>query len=359
MNRQLLYVSLLSATIVACSSNDKRTADGGFEYMKVDEGKPLMMPEGLKAPKQESTYFVTKDINLNGPTGDNMDIRAPSLVLPIATSTRLEPKTNEAVVWFDQEIDDVKLSDFIQQTIKQMLEENNAELIVVDADNHIYESTWIRKESEEGGFFRSKIDSKSEKYRFTLDVKPHGRSLLLKVELIDYEASVLKGKLTPIDEHRAEVAMVNNVIGHVDYEYRLKQREHRLMIANQKLLSTGQNLKGEPTYFVELQRDLLWQNLPNFFNDYGFTVNDLNETKRIYYVTFEKPEIGLWDSIWGSDTPIVDIENAKYQFRLYESDSPTKTALTIYNEAGEPVPLSVLEKIFPVVEPGLSFRNVF
>ncbi|QOL25177.1 outer membrane protein assembly factor BamC [Thalassotalea sp. LPB0316] len=359
MNRQLLYVSLLSAAIVACSSNDKRTADGGFEYMKVDEGKPLTMPEGLQTPKQETTYFITTDINTSGPVGKNMDIRAPSLVLPVATSTRLEPGSNDAVVWFDQEIDDVKLSDFVQQTIADMLIENNAQLTVVDAANHVYESSWINNESEEGGFFRSKIDSTSEKYRYSFDVKPHGRSLLLKVELVDYKANVLKGKLTPIDKHRAEVAMVNTVIGHVDYKYREIQREHRLMIANQKLLSTGFNDKQEPSFFVELQEDLLWQNLPLFFNDYGFTVNDLNETRRIYYVTFEKPEIGLWDTLWGSDTPIVEIENAKYQFRLYNTETPTKTALTIYNEAGEPVPMEVLEKIFPVVEPGLSFRNIF
>lgn len=359
MNRQLVYVSLLSAALVACSSNDKRTADGGFEYVKVDEGKPLIMPEALKAPKQNSTYMITNEINQSGPVGDQMDIRAPSLVLPIATSTRLDPKATNAVVWFDQELDDVKLADFVQQVIADMLVDNGAQMTVVDAQNYIFESNWIKTEKEEGSFFSSKIDSKSEKYRYTFDVKPHGRSLLLKVELIDYEASASKSELTQIDQHRAEIAMLNNVIGHVDYEYRLKEREHRLMIANQKLLSIGENAKQEPSYLVEMQRDRLWQNLPLFFNDYGFKVTDLNETKRIYYVTFEKPEIGIWDSIWGSDTPIVEIENAKYEFRLFDTETPRQTALTIYNESGEVVSAQVLERIFPVVEPGLSFRNIY
>lgn len=361
MNRQLVYVALLGAVISACSSNNKRAADGGFDYVDMTEGKPLSMPSELNAPKQSDTYFVTDDINKSGPVGDEVDIRAPSLVLPIATSTRLDLNNQTAAVWFDQELDDEVLADFIEQIIKEMLAEKQAELIVVDAQKHIYESSWIETTKDESSIFSfsSKISTEREKYRYTFDVKPHGRSLLLHVELLDYDASFLKGELTSIDKHREEIAMLNNVIGHVDYKYRLKQREHRLMIANQKLLSIGENHKGEPTYFVELEKDLLWQNLPVFFGDYGFTVTDLDESKRIYYVTFEKPDIGLWDSLWGDEVPIVEIENAEYVFKLFDTEIEDKTALTIYREDGQPVPREVLERIFEVVEPGLSFRTAF
>ena len=104
----------------------------------------------------------------------------------------------------------------------------------------------------------------------------------------------------------------------------------------------------------------LWGNMPLFFEKHGFTITDLNEDKKIYYVEFVKPETSVWDSIWGDDVPVIDVSDAHYQFVLAPLDDVNqKTSVTIYNSDGEPLTLKSLERIFPVMEKGLSFRDVF
>ena len=86
----------------------------------------------------------------------------------------------------------------------------------------------------------------------------------------------------------------------------------------------------------------------------------LNESKKIYYVDFVKPETSVWDAIWGDDVPVVDVKDAHYQFVLSALDEVNeKTSVTIYNASGEALPMATLERIFPVIEVGLSFRDVF
>ena len=104
--------------------------------------------------------------------------------------------------------------------------------------------------------------------------------------------------------------------------------------------------------------DSLWSNMPLFFEKHGFTITDLNEDKKIYYVEFVKPEISMWDSIWGDNVPVIDVSDAHYQFVLAPVDDTT-TSVSIYNADGEPLTFETLERIFPVVEKGLSFRDIF
>ena len=120
------------------------------------------------------------------------------------------------------------------------------------------------------------------------------------------------------------------------------------------------NKEAEPAYIVEMGLDDLWDNMPIFFEKHGFTINDLNETNKIYYVTFAKPEISIWDSIWGDERPVIEVSDAKYQFVLAPLDDKSeKTSVSIYDVDGEPLALETLERVFPVVEAGLSFRNFY
>jgi outer membrane protein assembly factor BamC len=160
-----------------------------------------------------------------------------------------------------------------------------------------------------------------------------------------------------IDKQRAEMAMLNEVVAQVDFKYRLQQRENRLMRANQKFVTIGENAQAEPAYIAEIDIEMLWSNMPLFFTDYGFEITDLNESKKIYFVDFVKPENSLWSVIWGDDVPVIDLDQAKYQFVL--NDEQGKTSVTIYDADGNPLPVEVLERIFPVMERGLSFRDAF
>ena len=107
----------------------------------------------------------------------------------------------------------------------------------------------------------------------------------------------------------------------------------------------------------EMELEPLWSNMPIFFEDYGFSITDLNESKKIYYVDFIKPDSSFWDRIWGDDAPVVDIKESSYQFVLAKMGE--QTSVTIYDAEGNVLSNDTLKEIMPVMEPGLSFRNVF
>jgi outer membrane protein assembly factor BamC len=361
MNRKIFYFSLLSIAVSSCGNLNNKQAMGDFEYAKKQEAKALEIPSGLDKPAEKSTYFISNKINHDGPIGGNVDVRAPSLVLPIAASSRAETNSSAAKIWFDQVLEETDLKTFIVDAIKAQLDNDGVTYTAVGDDKNVYESDWYHDETEEGiWLFKSVETSESIRFKFSLESKTHGRSVALKVDMLDYMKTDKTGgskNIDPIDQQRVEMAMLNEVVSQVDFQYRLKQRENRLLRANQKFVSIGENEKSEPAYIVEISTDLLWSNLPIFFEDYGFTITDLNESDKIYFVDFVKPDSSFWDSIWGEEVPVIELANAKYQFKLQERDK--KTTVTIMNENGDVLSKELLEKIFPVMEPGLSFKSVF
>ncbi|PHR84943.1 MAG: hypothetical protein COA59_03635 [Colwellia sp.] len=375
MSRQLFYFSVLSLTLSACSSVDSKHAQGDFDYATKQESKPFIVPQNLDKPATQKEFLITNNINHQGSIGDKIDVRAPSLVLPIAASSRVVINTHEAIIWFDKALEDKDLLVFIQNALVSQLMSDNVSYEVVESSTkdepgsesqsktEIYESDWYHNEIETGWLFTDIESSTSLRFRYEFFLKPHGRSLSLKVSLIDYMKTDNYGgskTILPIDKQRAEMLMLNEVVAKVDYNYRSQQQKNRLARANQQLVSIGENNEAEPAYIVEMGLDELWDNMPIFFEKHGFTINDLNETNKIYYVAFTKPEISIWDTIWGDERPVIEVSDAKYQFVLAPLDEQNhKTSVSIYNVDGEPLSLETLERVFPVIKTGLSFRQLY
>ncbi|SEL05350.1 Beta-barrel assembly machine subunit BamC [Colwellia chukchiensis] len=361
MNRKILYFSLLSVAITGCSAVNNKRAVGDFDYAQQQQAPALKIPAGLQKPKTSDTYFVSDQINHQGPIGADVDVRAPSLVLPIAASTRAENNSAAARVWFDQVLDNEDLKTFISQAMKSQLASDNVELRQVDSEGFVYESDWYHHDAEIGTWpFKDMVRIESMRFRFTLESKAHGRSVALAVELIDYQKGQQAGTskdIDIIDQQRAEMNMLNEVIAQVDYQYRLKQQENRLMRANQLFVNLGENSAGEAAYIVEIDADLLWANLPLFFEDHGFTISDLNESTKIYYVDYQRPEASFWQSIWGENPPVIDLSNGKYQFQVTANEG--RSIVTLYDEQGVALSADTLQKIFEVMEAGLSFKEAF
>jgi outer membrane protein assembly factor BamC len=375
MSRQLFYFSVLSLTLSACSSVDSKRAQGDFDYAKKQESKEFIVPKNLDQPATQQEFLITNKINHQGSIGNSVDIRAPSLVLPIAASSRVIAGSHDAIIWFDKTLEDKDLLVFIQKALVSQLTSDEVSYEIVGSSTQdepgskkqskteIYESDWYNSQVETGWLFTDIESSTSLRFRYEFFLKPHGRSVSLKVSLIEYMKTDNDGGskiIDPIDKQRAEMLMLNEIVAQVDYNYRLQQRENRLMRANQKLVAIGENSDAVPAYVVEMGLDNLWENMPIFFEKHGFTISDLNESDKIYYVDFSKPDTSIWDSIWGNDRPIIDVSDAKYKFVLAPLDDKNrKTSVSIYNVDGESLPLETLERIFPVMETGLSFRNIY
>lgn len=308
--------------------------------------------------------MINNNINHRGPVGPEVDVRSPSLVLPIAASSRVEAGNEQAKIWFDQVLDDTDLYAFIYQAVQEQLISDGVVLDSIDKDNLVFESQWYNREKESGFWLFEDVEStESLRFRYQFETKPHGRSVALIVTLVDYMKTDESGGSTDmdlLDKQRAEMAMLNEIVAQVDLKYRKQLQENRLMRASQQLVSLGENKKGQPAYIVEMELDLLWSNMPIFFEDHGFNVVDLNETKKIYYVEFEKPDLSLWDKMWGEEKPVIELTNQKYEFVLKSHDERgEQTSVTLIDADGNVVPQSTLKLIYPEMDNGLSFRDAY
>lgn len=361
MNRRIFYFSLLSLAVTGCGNINNKSAMGDFEYADEKEATKLSIPSGMKKPKDHPTYFVSNEINHQGPVGKNVDVRAPSLVLPVAASSRVVPGTESSKIWFDQVIEETDLKSFLIEALREQLVSDGVELTSAGSDSTTFESDWYSKEERSGYWLFEAVDStESMRFNYSFESRPHGRSVALSVKLIDYKRTDVNGiskTMDIIDKQRAEMAMLNEVVAQVDFKYRLKKRENRLMRANQKFVTLGENAKAEPAYIAEIDVEMLWSNMPLFFADYGFEIKDLDESKKIYFVEYVKPENSMWTKIWGDEVPVIDLLEAKYQFVL--ADEEQKTSVTIYDTDGKVLSADTIERIFPVMEAGLSFRDAF
>ncbi len=86
----------------------------------------------------------------------------------------------------------------------------------------------LKKKKVVIGSLKEVVETESMRFKYTLDTKPHGRSVAINVDLIDYAKKDLSGSTTDInsiEQHRAEMAMLNTLIGEVDYQYRIYSHE--------------------------------------------------------------------------------------------------------------------------------------
>ena len=305
MNCRVLSVFLL-VLLAACSSVDHKQANGSFDYQDKAEANQLVIPDNLIKPKQNKDYFVTNKYNKQGPVGEAMDIRGPSLVMPVAASSRVVDESGIAIIWFDKVLEDKDLLSFIEKVVLEQLNEDGVSHQYIEEDIEvtlnkviegatslketsiaregiktiIIESGWYHSETEKGWIFSDIELSKSLRFRYQLLAKPHGRSVSLRVSLVDFLQTDARGGsnvIGPIDKQRAEKAMLNSLISSVDYNYRVQQQADRLKRANQKLVALAKNTQDEPAYSVEMGLEDLWVNMPIFFEKHGFTIKDLNE----------------------------------------------------------------------------------
>ncbi|WNC70149.1 outer membrane protein assembly factor BamC [Thalassotalea nanhaiensis] len=358
MDRRILTISLISLSLAACSNVETRKqAKGDFDYVNIKSSKELQLPEGLEKPAENTLYSIP-EVNNQGPVGKRVDVRAPALVLPLASGSRIDEFDKTAAIWFDKVDDDRDLRELLIKAISDYLSTEEVTFTSEDLANNVWESDWFHVEEESGYLFWSSIDlTESWRFRYSLITKPHGRSVGLNVELIDYMHTSDKGstkKIDPIEQQRVEMAMINAITSQLDYQYRLNNRDDRIARANMEIVTLGESDKGEPALIIDYPIDELWRYMPGFFEQYNFKVTDLNEDKYFYDVEYTLIEPSLWDSIWGDEMPVVNFKDGPYRFKLTAKGK--QTTLVIQDDDKQVLSKELLEENFEVLDPALSFR---
>ncbi|GAB0112217.1 outer membrane protein assembly factor BamC [Pseudoalteromonas distincta] len=315
--------------------------------------EPVKAPASLSQPAQDPVYKMDVGQYDNNPEATNY--RPPAQVLTIAKGSWVEEGDKEARIYFDKNdgIDD--LDEFIWDTIKSVLADNNAATTKEDKLLGIIETDWyaIIKTEESFWWWGDEVNDDLERFKFTIEEKAHQRTASLRAELIDFKGD---HELTDLLKQQLEVRALNQVVSEFDYRYRqleVDMRKRQGIIS----LEMGFDNKGNAALVTEQSYDAVFDRFSGFLERLSFTIVEINQETGLITADYTKPESSVWDSIWGDEVAQLPIDEGQYQI-LVSKTNEGGTSLTWMDDKGETLEPGTMNGLQQALEAALIQRGI-
>ncbi|MCF2948954.1 outer membrane protein assembly factor BamC [Paraglaciecola aquimarina] len=366
MTNKLHLVGLLAlGVLTACSSVDEREiAGGGFDYLAETPGQIMAVPEGMDSPQFSDTYKLP-DIGENAPRntmGKDLSVLSPALVLPLVTGSHIEEGKKGATIWFDQVDDSQALDTTIWNSLIAFLEAQGIGVTEFDKESQRLVSDWMTIDESLDAKWYSWSNSErtvGQRFEFNLELKPHGRTAALTVDLLDYkEKKTLDSTVITQskDERRNEVEILNRVIEHYEYEIRLADAKRIRQIRQGLAMELGFDEDGEAAYVVDAGYDIAWPRFLLVLRKLGFDVKDYDKSTGLLFAKFNGVDGGWWDSMWSDDELQLKLDNEDYRFKI--GSVGNKTSVTLLDNESKPFPVNKVSELYPVFSKTMSTEDL-
>lgn len=281
----------------------------------------LKVPDGLTAAKKPAQYDIPPAPN--APVTE-VELKSPMQVLALATNSRVEEEEKEARIWFERSEFTGELLPYLQKNVLDFGQEKQIEMTQKDQQGLIFETGWISRFEEEGFWlWKDIVEKEQSRFLVVLEPKPHGRTVGLRVQLLEHRFIDNTAKLSAIAQKREEVYFLNRLVDKVA-TVELAQIKLKKAQSRQITLTTGFDEQGNPAMITGQTLDTAWAQLELLFEQNGFVVNDLDRTKYSFFLTYSEPETGFWDSLWGDEETIVlPLTAGDYQVVLTKAEVGT------------------------------------
>lgn len=328
----------VSVLLAGCSMFDSSQVDAPAAQRGLEN---IQVPAGLQQPARPGQF----DIPATDAAQSNADIKAPSLVLATASSSRVEEGERQARVWFDRNDFTGELLPFLQQVLAAQFTEQNVALTQTDDKGLEYTTGWITRSDETGfWFWQSTAATDRARFKLLFEPRPHGRSASLTVSMLEHEHFSEEYKLAGREVHRQEVALLNQIIDRVGKE------EITIALANKAKapdvsIEPGLDNDGNAALLSTQTIDVVWSQLDAVFTELNLNVTDMNRSTYTYYLNYEKPSQSFWSSLWGKDAPIqLPLQDGEYQLVLKRHDNGT--AVIMQNSNSEVLSADVMLTLY-------------
>lgn len=364
MTRNTVLISIV-ACLAACSSvEERRIANGGFDYLDNQQIGKIKLPPGAESPQYSEQYAIPSINNPpNALVGDNVEVVSPSVVMPLVSGSHVEEGSKKAVVWFDQIRDDKDLDTAIWDSLISFLEEQDIGVTYFNKDEQLLVTDWlIYNEIENSAWYdwTSTEREVGKRFEFRLEKKTHGRSAVLSAKLTDYKET-LQGDLTvdmsQADVRANEVDILNKVISH--YQDQLRRDDVRRIREIREGLTTklGFNANGDPAFIVDGTYTVTWPRLLLVFRKMGFNVKDLDQSSGLLFVEYTGSDLSWWDKLWGGGDNELSLEETDYRVQLEEIEGD-KTSVSFMNEDNEPFEAQTMSDIYDAFSAVMAEKNL-
>ncbi|WP_035386914.1 outer membrane protein assembly factor BamC [Ferrimonas senticii] len=338
MKRSLVAISLVA--LVGCSTPlERRQASGGFEYEQAKAGQQLVIPDNLKQPNYSREYQIPQlgskvDSSIQGA---RLDVRPPLQVLPLAAGTRLQDGTDSVTVIIEATNNNDNLTADIDNAIIGYLGSRN--ITIASNQGGVITTDWIETNEVIGkSWFKDKVYQVRQRYQFARNVKDHGRSGSVSIEVIDHQES-LDGVdeqivLTNADKRRYAIDMLNGSISYLNFERNKQQALQELANSRSFSAELGFDADGNSAFVANAPFEQVWTRMQKLLPAMGFQIKDLDRQLGTLFVDYQS-DSGFWQNLWGSDD-VLPLEPGNYQVKVAEQGE--STAITFMDADAQPLP---------------------
>lgn len=298
----------------------------------------LIIPEGLNNP------LITEEFKLEkGDPKQYSQISAPSSVLVMLEGSWVnEDDSHPAKIMVEKPALVKDFPAFIDQGINSYVKNNGLTATKTDTGYNISKNF-----GTEVGFWlwRSNVDVEQLDFNLTVDMKPHGRSGEIYVDVADYKvlSKAFAPDISPA-QRSSELAIqtLNDIMLEVDYLYRIKLKDEQESV--DMSLKLVKNIAGN--YVISSQQDIrfVWSQIEDIIEELGFDIQEEDESLYVYETEFEKSGNSIWN-VFGSDVSNqVDIAEGEYEVAL--STSTTGVHISFRAKNGGYLNQAQMENLF-------------
>ncbi|RKF18059.1 outer membrane protein assembly factor BamC [Alginatibacterium sediminis] len=240
--RSVLLLSIIT-TLAACSQStqQRRQAERGFDYLDVELSPVLIIPGDVEQPGKNPEFDIPGKSQA-GLIGAGVDVRSPTQVIPLVSGSRVQNDPQGITFWFDlNEVDSLdETIDFTGRLMRKYLASQNTKILKDDMENNTIESDWMIFTGEAGIWPRRKTLESQQRFLYRFKYEANGRTAGFQVELLEAK-ELLDGQnnefvLDDFERQRLSVIELNRVIGYLNsereaYNLRLIEERERQRIA--------------------------------------------------------------------------------------------------------------------------------
>lgn len=347
---------LLIAAVSACSTPlDRRQANGSDEFVNAEVTPSLTIPSSLTAPAYTKEFEIPPvgaKVNTDI-VGKKLDIRAPLQVLPMAEGTHVEEGSENIKIVIESIDNSIDLKQEIFDTIRGSLTSANIGILLDNQEGGFIETDWIDNEEiiESNWWSADKIYQLRQRYRYDIEIKPHGRTANVTINLVEHEeffdgnnqGVLLSGE----DKRRYTIDRLNNSVAYLSAKREQLLRENRLRQSQGIALELVNGAGDADAYWLaDAKFKQVWERLRIVLPELGFDIMDMDMNKGLYYVNLEESG-GFWSSLWGDES--LNLEKGNYRIVIVNSDDPLKTKIMLRDAADEAVKDDVAVQVYQTI----------
>ena len=335
-------VLVISGYLGGCASPEDREVNEDHQYVNAEERGELKLPEGHVRRSGDDSFHLPKNTPA-GKVGETLDIRSPVQLLALASGSRLDEQNKVSKIWFDRTDVVEDLPKFTFDALKSYLKSEKVADASFDDSAKTADTGWI-VETKEGGFWPWSEDDSSISHRFdtvqTQRAKGYITSVDVKLTGVRRNGETVAVSSLPQEYiNRAETNFLNQYVYHFQLMQEVLMKKAQIARAEDFTLT----LADSGQFHSAKAADTVWVEFRTLIENLGFTVDDVDRTSKILFVTYAEPDEGFWSSLWSDDDKPLSLSPAQYVIKV--SARERQSSIVLMDKDQNPLPQSTMQEI--------------